>query len=87
MYTSCSETCLAQSGTSQRSLWVRSFLVERLGSQRVWEEVPLLLAPQGGQKEHLLEARALPLMVKVGASYFQHPVRLGYLGAEDVEYR
>lgn len=83
---SCSETCLAQSGTSQRFLWVRSFLLERLGSQRVWVEVPLLLASPGAQKEHLLVARALPLMVTVGASYFQHPVKLGYPGAEDVEW-
>lgn len=83
---SCSETCLVQSGTSQRFLWVRSFLLERLGSRKVWVEVPLLLASQEAQKEHLLVARALPLMVKVGASYFQHLVKLGYPGPEDVEW-
>lgn len=44
------------------------------------------MAPQGAQKEDLLEAGALPLMVKVEASHFEHPVRLGYLEAENVEW-
>lgn len=54
---SCSETCPAQSGTSQGPLWARSLLQEGLWSQRVWQQAPLcFLAPQEAWKEHLLGA-------------------------------